>query len=339
MKDVFLIISAYVWIRNNPNSDFILLVSKSPWVSIQNPFCPWSKQLQQPVKSRVHRLYLSRLDQHRRQNRSPAERLCTVHTSRTDSHSRVLLLQLRLAGFAFSVPPSGVTETLERVLPQDVLLQERKWVIMRLCSLAAHQHQTPPQFPVRHSVNSDRLFSPWNWVWRLLPVFPSSASSWLTAGSPHSSESLGLEKVGENDELLMMDVSKTMMSFSSASVCVCVCYRGTQARSSGEVWRQQDGGLCRVWAAADLSGCPRNTSEWQEETSNHNTSTHTRPHTHTPASSIHVSEEERPSLTLSFSELSSSCLISFSRASLTACLVTERMASYTNRTQIHQRSN
>lgn len=335
MKDVFLIISAYVWIRNNASSDFILLVSKSPWVSIQNPFCPWSKQLQQPVKSRVHRLYLSRLDQHCRQNRSPAERLCTVHTSRTDSHSRVLLLQLRLAGFAFSVPPSGVTETLERVLPQDVLLQERKWVIMRLCSLVARQHQTPPQFPVRHSVNSDRLFSPWNWVWRLLPVFPSSASSWLTVGSPRSSESLGLEKVGENDEVLMMDVSKTMMSFSSASVCVCVCLT--------EVLRHVlqvrfDDSRMEVFVVSEQLQISRVVLEIRLSDRRKHPIT-TRPHTHTPASSIHVSEEERPSLTLSFSELSSSCLISFSRASLTACLVTERMASYTNRTQIHQRSN
>lgn len=40
----------------------------------------------------------------------------------------------------------------------------------------------------------------------------------------------------------------------------------------------------------------------------------------------------RPPLTLSFSELSSSCLISFSLASLTACFVTARMAScQTNR--------
>ena len=66
MNDVFLIISAYVWIQNNPSSDFrsvfffffFLLVSKSTWVSIQNPFRPWSKQLQQPVKSRVHTIIL-----------------------------------------------------------------------------------------------------------------------------------------------------------------------------------------------------------------------------------------------------------------------------------------
>lgn len=42
-----------------------------------------------------------------------------------------------------------------------------------------------------------------------------------------------------------------------------------------------------------------------------------------------VSVGEQPPLTLSFSEFSSSCLISFSLASLTACLVTERMASST----------
>lgn len=45
--------------------------------------------------------------------------------------------------------------------------------------------------------------------------------------------------------------------------------------------------------------------------------------------SWNVSAGKQPPLTLSFSEFSSSCLISFSLASLTACLVTERMASYT----------
>lgn len=45
--------------------------------------------------------------------------------------------------------------------------------------------------------------------------------------------------------------------------------------------------------------------------------------------SWNVSVGEQPPLTLSFSEFSSSCLISFSLASLTACLVTERMASCT----------
>lgn len=49
--------------------------------------------------------------------------------------------------------------------------------------------------------------------------------------------------------------------------------------------------------------------------------------------SWNVSVGEQPPLTLSFSEFSSSCLISFSLASLTACLVTERMASYTQTEQ------
>lgn len=131
MNDVFLIISAYVWIRNNPSSDFMSVFFRSCFKSCRESvfkihFVRGPNSFNSPLNPESIRLYLSRLGQHRRQNRSPAERLCTVHTSRTDSDSRVLLLQLRLAGFAFSVFPSGVTETLERVLPLDVLLQETK---------------------------------------------------------------------------------------------------------------------------------------------------------------------------------------------------------------------
>lgn len=68
------------------------------------------------------------------------------------------------------------------------------------------------------------------------------------------------------------------------TVCVCVPYWGTLVCSSGGVWWQQGGGLCRVGAAADLWGYRQNMSEWQQKHAIRN-------HPHTFTSIYAVSSE------------------------------------------------